>query len=68
MDVDAKTDPLISTATFTSIVRVLGAGRGGKAKEEDIKNSALASHLGKRARKGKPVDAFQKVIGLASLE
>ncbi|RZL03282.1 MAG: DNA topoisomerase IV subunit A [Rubrivivax sp.] len=68
MDVDAKTDPLISTATFTQVVRVVGAGRGGKAKEEDIKNSALASHVGKRARKGKPVEAFQKVTALVSLE
>jgi topoisomerase-4 subunit A len=67
MDVDAKTDPLISTATFQSVVRVIGSGRGAKAKEEDIKNSALASHVGKRARKGKPVEAFQKVTALMAI-
>ncbi|MES2091547.1 MAG: DNA topoisomerase IV subunit A [Pseudomonadota bacterium] len=67
MDVDLKTDPLISTATFTTVVRVLGSGRGGKAKEEDIKNTALTLHVGKRARKGKPVDGMQKVFGLLTV-
>ena len=34
MDVDAK-DPLVSVATCANAIKVLGAGRGGKAKEED---------------------------------
>ena len=61
MDVDAKSDPLISVATVHNGVRVIGSGRGGKAKEEDVRNSAYTAHIGKRARKGKAVDAFQKV-------
>jgi len=66
MDVDAK-DPLVSVATCADAVRVLGTGRGGKAKEEDLKNAALAAHVGKRARKGKHIEASikgQRVIAL----
>jgi len=66
MDVDAK-DPLVSIATCASAVKVLGTGRGGKAKEEDLKGATLASHAGKRARKGKVIDAAikgQRVIAL----
>ena len=66
MDVDAK-DPLVSVATCANAVKVLGTGRGGKAKEEDLKGATLASHAGKRARKGKTIDASikgQRVIAL----
>ncbi|HET8871659.1 MAG TPA: DNA topoisomerase IV subunit A, partial [Aquabacterium sp.] len=61
MEVDAKQDPLLSVASVHNGVRVIGSGRGGKAKDEDVRNSAFSAHVGKRARKGKPVDAFQKV-------
>jgi len=61
MDVDAKT-PLVSVATLADALKVLGLGRGQKAKEEVFKWSALADHIGKRARKGRAVVAFQKVI------
>ena len=66
MDVDAK-DPLVSITTCANAVKVLGTGRGGKAKEEDLKGVTLASHAGKRARKGKVIDAAikgQRVIAL----
>ena len=66
MDVDAK-DPLVSIATCANGVKVLGTGRGGKAKEEDLKGATLASHAGKRARKGKVIDApikGQRVVAL----
>jgi topoisomerase-4 subunit A len=66
MDVDAK-DPLVSIATCANAVKVLGTGRGGKAKEEDLKGATLAAHAGKRARKGKTIDAAikgQRVIAL----
>ena len=66
MDVDAK-DPLVSIATCANAVKVLGTGRGGKAKEEDLKGATLASHAGKRARKGKVIDAAikgQRVIAM----
>lgn len=67
MEVDAKKDPLISVATVHNGVKVIGSGRGGKAKEEDVRNSAYTAHIGKRARKGKAVDAFQKVMRLLPL-
>lgn len=66
MDVDAK-DPLISVATCANAVKVLGTGRGGKPKEEDLKGATLVSHAGKRARKGKVIEASikgQRVIAL----
>ena len=59
MDVDAK-DPLVSVATCGAQLRVFGAGRGGKAKDELLKGAALALHAGKRARKGRAVDAGMK--------
>ncbi|GAA0762913.1 DNA topoisomerase IV subunit A [Ideonella azotifigens] len=59
MDVDAK-DPLVSVAVFADQLRVIGAGRGGKPKDEIIKGAALASHQGKRARKGSKVEAVLK--------
>jgi topoisomerase-4 subunit A len=54
MDVDAK-DPLVSVAAFAQVLRVIGSGRGGKAREEDLKGAALDAHVGKRARKGSKV-------------
>ena len=59
MDVDAK-DPLVSVTTCANALKVLGLGRGQKPKEEDLKGAALASHAGKRARKGKVIDASIK--------
>jgi topoisomerase-4 subunit A len=67
MEVDAKRDPLISVASVASGVRVIGQGRGAKPKEEDVRNSAYLAHIGKRARKGKAVDAFQKVLRVLPL-
>jgi topoisomerase-4 subunit A len=61
MDVDAKT-PLVSVATLADALKVQGLGRGQKPKEEIFKWSALADHIGKRARKGRAVAAFQKVL------
>ncbi|MBI5334289.1 MAG: DNA topoisomerase IV subunit A [Burkholderiales bacterium] len=59
MDVDDKA-PLVSVATFASGVRVSGTGRGGKAREVDLKGAALAAHAGKRARKGKALEGSMK--------
>jgi topoisomerase-4 subunit A len=64
MDVDAKT-PLISVATLADALKVLGSGRGNKPKEELLRNSALAAHVGKRARKGRAVEGMVKVARLA---
>ena len=64
MDVDART-PLLSVAPLADSITVVGTGRGDKPKEEVLKNSALAGHVGKRARKGKLVEGFKKVLRLA---
>lgn len=61
MDVDDKS-PLVSVATCAGILKVMGMGRGGKPKEEDLKGAALLEHEGKRARKGRKVDGLQKVL------
>jgi topoisomerase-4 subunit A len=68
MDVDLAKDPLVSVATVHNGVRVIGTTRGAKPKEEDVRNSAFAAHIGKRARKGKAVDAFQTVARLKNLD
>jgi topoisomerase-4 subunit A len=59
MDVDAK-DPLVSVATCANAIKALGTGRGGKAKEEELKGASLAVYAGRRARKGKLLDAGMK--------
>jgi topoisomerase-4 subunit A len=64
MDVDART-PLLSVAPLADSVTVIGTGRGDKPREELLKNTALAGFVGKRARKGKAVEAFKKVLRLA---
>ncbi len=66
MDVDAKT-PLLSVASFTAGVKVLGSGRGGKPKEEDLRPAALAAYAGKRARKGRKVEGLVKVARVVPL-
>lgn len=66
MDVDAK-DPLVSVASCANGVKVLGTGRGGKAKEEELKGASLAGYAGKRARKGKTLDAGMKPYRVLSL-
>jgi len=61
LDVSDK-DPLVSVAAFVESLKVLGLGRGDKPKEDELKNSALAAHVGKRARKGKKVEGFKKAM------
>ncbi|RZJ10753.1 MAG: DNA topoisomerase IV subunit A [Rubrivivax sp.] len=64
MDLEAK-DSVLSLACFTTLLRVHGSGRGGKPREEVLRNMSLANHAGKRARKGRAVDGLQKVLRLA---
>ncbi|MEO7337719.1 MAG: DNA topoisomerase IV subunit A [Caldimonas sp.] len=54
IDVDEK-DALVSVAAFTGALRLLGTGRGGRPKEDVLRNAALEEYEGKRARKGKLV-------------
>jgi topoisomerase IV subunit A len=63
MDIDAP-DTLISLAAFNMALQVLGTGRGGKAKEETVKAAALLPYVGKRARKGKLLEAGMKATVL----
>jgi len=46
-------DALVSMTGFDASLTVVGAGRGGKARQEALKGAALAPFVGKRARKGK---------------
>jgi topoisomerase IV subunit A len=66
MDLDPG-DRLLSLCAFGNGLCVVGTGRGGKPKEEILRNAALALFLGKRARKGKPVEGIkaQRVQPLA---
>ena len=59
IDLDTK-DALVSVAAFGSNLQMLGTGRGGKPKDEVLLPAALASYMGKRARKGKAQDVMQK--------
>ncbi len=61
MDVDAK-DPLLSVAAIADTVTVHGSGRGGKAKQEDLRGERLAAHEGKRARKGRKVEGLIRAL------
>jgi topoisomerase-4 subunit A len=47
-------------------VIVSGTGRGGKAQEVVLSASALAPHIGKRARKGKALESKIKPAALAA--
>ena len=66
MDVDAAS-PLRSVAVHAGAVKVSGSGRGGKAREEDLKPAALAAYAGKRARKGRRVEGLLKVARVVAL-
>jgi len=61
MDVDAQS-PLVSVATCAEQLRVMGSGRGGKPREEELRGAGLAAYLGRRARKGRKVDGLLKVL------
>lgn len=65
MDLEAQ-DSVLSLACFTTQLRVLGSGRGGKPRDELLRNQSLAAHAGKRARKGKNVEGLMKVVRLGT--
>jgi topoisomerase-4 subunit A len=65
MDVDAK-DPLLSVASFGDSLKLVGLGRGGKAKEELLRTAGPAEHHGKRARKGRKAAGFVKLLRVAA--
>ncbi len=55
-------DALVSVAAFGEVLRVVGTGRGGKAKEETLRGATLESYAGRRARKGRLQDTMQKAL------
>ncbi len=57
VDLDAK-DALVSVAAFGGALRVLGTGRGGKARDEIVRGAALEGYVGRRARKGRRQDVM----------
>jgi topoisomerase-4 subunit A len=59
MDVDAQS-PLVSVSPCADALRVQGLGRGDKPKDELLRGAALASHVGKRARKGHKLEGFKR--------
>jgi topoisomerase-4 subunit A len=59
MDLEAK-DALVSVTVFGQALQVLGTGRGGKSKDELLRAAAVVAYQGKRARKGKVLDAGLK--------
>ncbi len=63
MDVDTK-DPMISAAAFGDALIVEGLGNREKAKEETLRGAAVAEHEGRRARKGKKLMGFKKLLRL----
>jgi topoisomerase-4 subunit A len=65
MDVDGAA-PLLSVATFADMLVVQGSGRAGKPKEELLRGAAIAVHEGKRARKGRKLAGFVKLLRLSA--
>jgi topoisomerase IV subunit A len=61
MDVDAKA-PLLSVTSFLDAVTLVGTGRSAKPKEERLRGEQLQAHAGKRARKGRKVEGFVKLL------
>jgi topoisomerase IV subunit A len=59
MDLEAK-DALASATVFAQALRIIGSGRGGKARDEVVKGAALLPYVGKRARKGRAQEVIPK--------
>ncbi|MEY8878373.1 MAG: DNA topoisomerase IV subunit A [Leptothrix sp. (in: b-proteobacteria)] len=58
---------LLAVATLADALRVVGTGRGGKPRDEDLRRLVLAGYVGKRARKGKAIEAPMKALALQAL-
>jgi len=68
MDLEKNEKLLAAEPISQRGVLVSGAGRGGKAQEVTLSASSLASHIGKRARKGKALESRIKATGLAAIK
>lgn len=67
MELEDKESLVSAQAISQRGVRVLGVGRGGKPQEVNLSASGLGIHIGKRARKGKALEAKIKASGLQKI-
>jgi topoisomerase-4 subunit A len=67
VDLDVK-DALVSVAAFGDALRVLGSGRGGKARDEIVRGAALEGYVGRRARKGRRQDVMPQAMRVLGAE
>ena len=64
MELDASEKLLAALPISQRGVTVCGTGRGGKVQEVSLSATGLAPHIGKRARKGKPLESKLKPLTL----
>ena len=67
IDLDSK-DSLAGAAAYTRSVKVIGIGRGGKAREEVLEIRSLNNAKATRAKKGKVADLGFKPTGVVRVE
>ncbi|BBB60046.1 DNA topoisomerase 4 subunit A [Undibacterium sp. KW1] len=67
MELEDKESLVSAQAISQRGVRVLGIGRGGKPQEVNLSATGLGIHIGKRARKGKALEAKIKASGLQKI-
>ncbi|MES2036215.1 MAG: DNA topoisomerase IV subunit A [Pseudomonadota bacterium] len=67
MELEDKENLVSAQAISQRGVRVHGIGRGGKPQEVNLSASGLGIHIGKRARKGKALEAKIKATGLQKI-
>jgi topoisomerase-4 subunit A len=67
IDLEAK-DSLAGAAAYTRSVKVMGIGRGGKAREEVLEIRSLNNAKATRAKKGKVADLGFKPTGVVRVE
>lgn len=67
IDLDGKESLLGARAISQKGVRVSGIGRAAKPQEVSLSATALAPHIGKRARKGKVLESKLKAQNLTAL-
>jgi topoisomerase IV subunit A len=67
IDLDAK-DTLAGAAAYTRSVNIIGIGRGGKAREEQLEIRSLNNARAARGRKGKAADLGFKPTGVVRVE
>jgi topoisomerase-4 subunit A len=68
MDLEPKEKLAAAQPISQKGVLVAGTGRGGKAQEVALSASGLAAHIGKRARKGRPLESKLKAVALRAQE